>query len=77
MPSTFFGLDIAVSGMHAYGAALNTTGHNVSNIGTKGYTKQTVIQTASDAYSVGASYGMLGTVLRQQTSCLPEIFTMI
>ena len=61
MPSTFFGLDIAVSGMHAYGAALNTTGHNVSNIGTKGYTKQTVIQTASDAYSVGASYGMLGT----------------
>lgn len=61
MPSTFFGLDIAVSGMHAYGAALNTTGHNVANIGTEGYTKQTVIQTASDAYSVGASYGMLGT----------------
>ncbi len=61
MPSTFFGLDIAVSGMHAYGAALNTTGHNVANIGTEGYTKQTVKQTASDAYSVGASYGMLGT----------------
>lgn len=59
MPSTFWGLNIAVSGMSTYQAGLNTTAHNISNIGTKGYTKQSVIQSAKKALYV-PTYGMLG-----------------
>lgn len=42
MASTFGSLEIAKSGMMAYNAALQTTAHNVANIETKGYSKQTV-----------------------------------
>lgn len=61
MPSTFFGINIAVSGMSTYNAGLTTTGHNISNIGTKGYTRQTVTQQAKDAISLRTSFGMLGS----------------
>ena len=37
MASTFFGLNIAVSGMNTYNAVLNTTAHNISNTKTKGF----------------------------------------
>ena len=40
MASTFFGLTIAYSGLQAANTSLTITGHNVSNINTKGYTKQ-------------------------------------
>ena len=46
MPSTFFGLNIARSGMSTYNAVLNTTAHNMSNVDTVGYTRQQVQQTA-------------------------------
>lgn len=59
MPSTFWGLNIAVSGMGTYQAGLTTTSHNISNIGTKGYTKQSVLQSAKKALAV-PTYGMLG-----------------
>ncbi len=42
MASTFGTLEIAKSGMMTYNAALQTTAHNVANIETKGYSKQTV-----------------------------------
>ena len=61
MPSTFFGLNIATSGMNTYNAGLNTTAHNISNRNTKGYTRQTVEQQAKNPLSLGTSYGMLGT----------------
>lgn len=61
MPSTFFGLNIATSGMNAYNAGLNTTAHNISNRNTKGYTRQSVQQQAKIPLSLGTSYGMLGT----------------
>lgn len=61
MPSTFFGLNIAASGMATYNAGLNTTGHNISNIRTEGYTRQRVVQKATDALSLRTSYGMMGT----------------
>ena len=32
MPSTFFGLTIAASGMNAYQVALNTTANNIYNV---------------------------------------------
>lgn len=61
MPSTFFGLSIGTSGLYTYQAALNVTGHNVSNTNTKGYTRQQLIQEASRAISVSSTYGMSGT----------------
>lgn len=61
MPSTFFGLNIARSGMTTYNAVLNTTGHNIANVDTKGYSKQVVRQSATEAISFGTSYGMVGS----------------
>ncbi|MBQ7558607.1 MAG: flagellar hook-associated protein FlgK [Lachnospiraceae bacterium] len=60
MPSTFFGLNISASGLRAANAALNTTANNVSNVQTKGYSRQTVTQTAADPMRVYASYGSVG-----------------
>ena len=34
MTSTFFGLNIAASGLRAANAALNTTANNISNVNT-------------------------------------------
>mgnify|MGYP004467371869 CR=1 FL=1 len=61
MPSTFFGINIAASGMSTYNAGLNTTAHNISNAKTKGYSKQTVEQQAKVPLSFKTSYGMMGT----------------
>lgn len=61
MASTFFGLNIAVTGMSAYQASLNTTAHNLSNVGTEGYSKQTVRLSADKALSVPGKYGMVGS----------------
>lgn len=61
MPSTFFGINIATSGMATYNAGLTTTGHNISNLGTKGYTRQIVKQQAKEAISLRTAFGMLGS----------------
>lgn len=61
MASTFFGLNIARSGMSAYSAWLNTTGHNISNVKTPGYSRQAVNQAATGAISYGTKYGMVGS----------------
>lgn len=61
MASTFFGLDIALSGLYASNARLNTTAHNISNAETEGYTKQSVTTQASKALSTYSTYGMVGT----------------
>lgn len=61
MPSTFFGLTIAASGMNAYQVALNTTANNISNVQTEGYTRQQANRVASDALRVYAKYGSTGT----------------
>ncbi|MBD5522640.1 MAG: flagellar hook-associated protein FlgK [Lachnospiraceae bacterium] len=60
MASTFFGLSIASSGLRAANAALNTTGNNISNASTDGYSRQTVTTEAADALRVFASYGCAG-----------------
>ena len=60
MTSTFFGLNIAASGLRAANAALNTTANNISNVNTEGYSRQTVKQEASDALRVFATYGCAG-----------------
>ncbi len=46
MASTFGSYEIAKSGMMTYSAALQTTAHNIANIETKGYSKQTTNYTS-------------------------------
>ena len=60
MTSQFFGLNIAASGLRAANAALNTTGNNISNANTDGYSRQAVKQEASNALRVFAKYGCAG-----------------
>ncbi len=60
MPSQFFGLTIASSGLRAANAALNTAANNVSNVNTEGYSRQTVTQEAANALRVFATYGCAG-----------------
>ncbi len=60
MVSTFFGLNIAGSGLRAANAALNTTANNISNANTDGYTRQKVDQASNDALRVFATYGCAG-----------------
>lgn len=61
MPSTFFGLTIASSGLNAYQIALNTTANNISNVQTEGYTRQQANRVASEALRVYQKYGATGT----------------
>ena len=61
MPSTFFGLNIAYTGLQAANAWLNTTGNNIANVETEGYSRQQVTQQAADALRLRTSYGMAGS----------------
>ena len=60
MPSQFFGLNIAASGLKAANAALLTTGNNTSNVNTEGYSRQKVKSEAADALRVFSKYGCAG-----------------
>ena len=60
MPSQFFGLNIAASGLRAANAALLATGNNIANATTEGYSRQRVEQEASDALRVFTKYGCAG-----------------
>lgn len=60
MPSQFFGLQIAGSGLRASNAALNTTANNISNAKTKGYSRQVVSQEANNALRTFTTYGCAG-----------------
>lgn len=61
MPSQFFGLNIAGSGLFAYQAAINTTANNVSNVQKEGYSRQETTLEAGAALRVYAAYGSTGT----------------
>lgn len=60
MASTFFGLEIASSGLRASNAALNTTANNISNTNTEGYSRQEVKTEAMNPLRVFATYGCAG-----------------
>lgn len=60
MPSTFFGLQIAYSGLKASNAALNTTANNVANVETDGFSRQQVVTQAAEPMRVFATYGCAG-----------------
>nr|MCR5580572.1 flagellar hook-associated protein FlgK [Pseudobutyrivibrio sp.] len=61
MSSTFFGLTISYSGLNTAQAQINTTANNISNVNTKGYSKQVVNTVASSALRCYQSYGTTGT----------------
>lgn len=61
MASTFFGLNIAYTGLLAANANVNTTGNNISNVETKGYSRQQAVQVAADALRISQMYGMAGS----------------
>ena len=60
MPSQFFGLTIAYTGLLASNAALNTTSNNIANVQTEGYSRQQVSQQAANAIRVFQTYGCAG-----------------
>lgn len=60
MPSQFFGLNIAYTGLLASNAALNTTSNNIANVHTDGYSRQQVNQQAASALRVFQKYGCAG-----------------
>ncbi|HJV44985.1 MAG TPA: flagellar hook-associated protein FlgK [Bacillota bacterium] len=66
MTSTFFGLELGKRGLYAQQAALYTTGHNISNANTEGYTRQRAEMQATNAIpvpgmSVDKSPAQMGT----------------
>ncbi|MDR0937582.1 MAG: flagellar hook-associated protein FlgK [Oscillospiraceae bacterium] len=46
--STFYGLEIAASGLYVSQKGLDVTGHNIANVDTVGYSRQRLITTAYD-----------------------------
>ena len=60
MPSQFFGLNIAYTGLLASNAAMNTTSNNIANVQTEGYSRQQVTQQAAHALRVFQTYGCAG-----------------
>ena len=60
MPSQFFGLNIAYTGLTASNAALNTTANNISNAETEGFSRQRVVSEAADALRTFTTYGCAG-----------------
>ena len=66
MASTFHGIETAKRSLYTQSAALNTTGHNISNANTAGYSRQVVNMTASHPMDAVGMYrntapGQLGT----------------
>ncbi len=60
MPSQFFGLNIAYTGLLGANAGLNTTANNISNAETEGYSRQEVNQVAAAAIRTYTTYGCAG-----------------
>ena len=54
MGTSIFG--IGLSGLNAAQAGLTTTGHNIANVNTPGYTRQQLVQSARAPQFTGAGY---------------------
>lgn len=48
MPSVFMGLDLASRALRSFQRAMDVTGHNIANVNTRGYSRQTVDFTQTD-----------------------------
>lgn len=66
-------LKLGYSGTHVHQNALNTTGHNIANVDTPGYSRQQAIQQTTPAYGTGEGYfgtGAMTTTIRR----ISEVF---
>ena len=63
MRSTFAGLNTMVRGIYSNQLSLDTTGHNITNASTEGYSRQSVNLAATRGQQVSSIYGqvMVGT----------------
>ncbi|MBC7643544.1 MAG: flagellar hook-associated protein FlgK [Thermoleophilia bacterium] len=52
--STFGGINTALRGLLAHQAAMDTTGHNISNVNTEGYSRQTATLSTTTPYTLPA-----------------------
>ncbi|MEA2446071.1 MAG: flagellar hook-associated protein 1 [Thermoleophilales bacterium] len=52
--STFFGLNQTLRGLLAHQRAMDTTGHNITNANTEGYSRQEAVFAAATPYSIEA-----------------------
>ena len=68
MASTFFGLSISYKGLQAAQTSITTSAHNLSNINTEGYTKQSAELKAADSLRTFSSYGTMTRSI--ETICL-------
>lgn len=61
MGGSFFGLNIAVSGLYTAQRNLDVVNHNLGNVNTPGYSRQQALQVASKAMALSDGTGMVGT----------------
>lgn len=61
MRSSFFGLNVAVSGLYSAQRGLDVVNHNINNVTTPDFSRQLSVQHASRAMSVYDGTGMIGT----------------
>ena len=70
MPSTFYGLTIAGSGLNSFQTAVNTTANNIANVQTEGYTRQVANRKQAESLRVYARYGTTGSGVTTDQRCL-------
>lgn len=61
MRSSFFGLNVAITGLYSAQRSLDTVNHNLSNVNTPGYSRQQGVQQACRALPLNDGTGMIGT----------------
>jgi len=77
MPSTFFGLTIAGSGLSAYQTAINTTANNISNEKTEGYTRQEAMMQAARQKVFIADHSKFGRIACMNVCGIDEMETIV
>lgn len=60
---SFGGLSIGISGLFAQQRALDVTGHNISNVNTPGYSRQTIFHSASTPERIGIN--LAGNIMQR------------
>lgn len=68
-------LSIGKSALAAAQVGLSTTGHNIANASTPGYSRQVVVQAAAEAQNTGSGYIGQGTEVASVTRAFNEILS--
>jgi len=68
-------LSVGASGLTAAYTALQTTGHNIANVSTPGYKRQSVVQTAAEPQFAGAGFMGNGVTVSTISRAFSELAT--